>query len=64
MNTDGCLQLTVTRRGEGLRLTCGLVCSTGRSRYLRVEPRQLFLMPGNNFTDSVLVTANVEWKVK
>ena len=60
---EGCLQLTVTRRGQGLKMTCGLVCSTNRSRYLSVSPEHIWLMPGNNFKGDVLVTANVEWKV-
>lgn len=71
----GCLNITVNRIGEGvdvtanrigngIAVTCGLVCSVNKVRYIRVEPKQLFLMPGNNFTDEVLIVSNVNWTVK
>lgn len=50
-------------RKEGITLSCGLVCSVSVARYLNVAPEYIFLMPGNNFTDDVLVLSNVEWKV-
>lgn len=69
----GCIKMSVKRVGDGfdihtsriggMTVTCGLVCSVNKTRYLNVEPKAIFLMPGNNFTDSVLVVSNVDWKV-
>lgn len=47
-----------------MTVTCGLVCSVNKTRYLNVKPETIFLMPGNNFTDNVLVMSNVDWKVQ
>ena len=57
------ISVQATRIG-GMSVTCGLVCSVNKARYLRVEPKSIFLMPGNNFTDDVLIMANVDWQVK
>lgn len=51
-------------RMGGMKVTCGLVCSVNKVRYLNVEPKAIFLMPGNDFRDDVLVTANVDWLVR
>ena len=69
----GCIKVSSKRIGEGIRIhtqriggmtvTCGLVCSVNKAPMLRVSPEHIFLMPGNNFTDNVLVIANVDWKV-
>lgn len=34
-----------------------------RGATLDIMPEQIFLMPGNNFTDDVFVLANVVWEV-
>lgn len=60
----GCLNVKVKRAGEVLKVNCGLVCSINKARHLSVTPKQIFLMPGNQFTDDVLVKANVVWNVK
>lgn len=52
-----------TSRIGGMTVTCGLVCSVNKAPLLRVAPEHIFLMPGNNFTDSVLVISNVVWSV-
>ena len=52
------------RIGNGIKVSCGLVCSVTKANYLRVSPKYIFLMPGNNFSDDVLVTSNVVWNVK
>lgn len=57
------IQILADRIG-GMSVTCGLVCTVNKARYLRVEPKSIFLMPGNNFTDDVLIMANVDWQVK
>ena len=56
------ISIQATRIG-GMSVTCGLVCTVNKARYLRVEPKAIFLMPGNNFTDDVLITANVDWHI-
>ena len=51
------------RIGNGIKVSCGLVCSVAKANYLRVSPKYIFLMPGNNFSDDVLVTSNIVWNV-
>lgn len=51
------------RIGNGIKVSCGLVCSVTKANYLRVSPEYIFLMPGNNFSDDVLVTSNIVWNV-
>lgn len=59
----GCIKVKATRIGKGLQVSCSLVCSRNKAAYLRVSPKHIFLMPGNNFKDDVLVYSNVVWKV-
>lgn len=59
----GCISVTAKRTG-GIRITCALVCSIRQAKFLEVKPEYIFLMPGNNFTDDVLVRANVVWKAE
>lgn len=58
------ISLRTERMGQGVSVTCGLVCSVNKARYLKVEPKAIFLMPGNDFRDDVLVIANVDWQVE
>lgn len=60
----GCIKVTATRIGKGINVSCGLVCSINKANYLRVSPKHIFLMPGNNFKNDVLIHANVVWKVE
>lgn len=62
--TGNKINLKTNRVGNGIAVSCGLVCSVNKVRYIRVEPKQIFLMPGNNFTDEVLIMSNVNWTVK
>lgn len=48
----------------GLKVTCGLVCSIGTARYLRVEPKHIWLMPDNNFSADVVIVSNVHWRIE
>mgnify|MGYP000136455959 FL=1 len=57
------IRILADRMG-GMKVTCGLVCSVNKVRYLNVEPKAIFLMAGNDFRDDVLVIANVDWQVK
>lgn len=70
----GCLNLHTRRIGEGLKVSslriceglqvsCGLVCSVNTAKMLKVEPKYIFLMEANNYTEEVCVIANIEWKV-
>lgn len=60
----GCIKVTATRIGKGIHVSCGLVCSVNKADYLRVSPKHIFLMPGNDFKNDVLVHTNVVWKVE
>lgn len=57
------LKVSSRRIGECLQVSCGLVCSVNTAKVLKVEPKYIFLMESNNFTEEVCVIANVEWKV-
>lgn len=58
----GCIKVTAMRIGKGINVSCGLVCSVNKIAYLRVSPKHIFLMPGNDFKDDVLVYSNVVWQ--
>lgn len=60
----GCIKVTATRIGKGISVSCGLVCSVKKIDYLRISSKHIFLMPGNDFKDDVLVHANVMWNVE
>lgn len=57
------LKVSSSRIGSGLKVSCGLVCSVNTAKELKVEPRYIFLMESNNYTEEVCVISNVEWKV-
>lgn len=57
------LKVSSRRIGKGLQVSCGLVCSVNTARVLKVEPKYIFLMEANNYTEDVCVISNVEWKV-
>lgn len=57
------LKVSSRRVGEGLRVSCGLVCSVNTARVLKVEPKYIFLMEANNYTEEVCVIANIKWEV-
>ena len=62
INND--FNLIANRVGTGIKISCGLVCSVKKANYLRISPDYIFLMPGNDFQNDVLVTSNVIWNVK
>lgn len=52
-----------SRIGQGLRVTAGIVCTAGRSEYLRVSPEEVqWLTPYN--TVIYAVRSNLEWRVE
>lgn len=57
------LKASSQRVGKGLRVSCGLVCSVNTAKILKVEPKYIFLMEANNYTEEVCVIANIKWKV-
>lgn len=70
----GCLNVHIKRIGEGLKVSsrrvggglkvsCGLVCSVNAARILKVEPKHIFLMEANGYTEEVCVISNVEWHI-
>lgn len=71
----GCLTVTATRQGDGLKVTterigigllprCSLVCTANRLKYLKVSPKRIYLLKSNDFSSTVMVTSNVDWKVE
>ena len=57
------LDLSCHRIGKGLEVSCGLVCSINTDSVLRVQPKYIFLMESNNYTEDVNVISNVQWHV-
>lgn len=60
---DGCLDVSARRKGKGLKVSCGLLCSVNTTRILKVEPKHIFLMEANGYTEEVCVISNVEWHI-
>ena len=70
----GCLSVHTERIGEGinvscyrvgggLKVSCGLVCSVNTANILKIEPKHIFLMEANGYTEEVCVISNVEWRI-
>lgn len=59
----GCLNVHAKRISQGLKVSCGLVCSVSTAKMLKVEPEYIFLMEANNYTEDVCVISNVKWHV-
>lgn len=57
------LSLSVQRIGENLKVTTGLVCSAAGLNKLQVSPEIVWLTPSNGYSDSFIVTSNVEWVI-
>mgnify|MGYP000307587763 CR=1 FL=1 len=57
------LQVSSERVGGGLKVSCGLVCLVNAARILKVEPKYIFLMEANNYTEEVCIISNVEWHI-
>ena len=55
--------LTASRLGKPLEFRCGLVCTIDQTRYLRVEPEMVWLLPDNGFSQDVVVYSNVFWTI-
>lgn len=58
-----CLNVHAKRIGNGLKVCCGMVCSVNKAKILKVEPKHIFLMAANNYTEQVFVISNIKWKV-
>lgn len=64
-NRDGdLLEVSVSRVGTPLEIRCGLVCSVGSKFYLEVPTESIWLLPENNFSQDVVVYANVSWTIE
>lgn len=57
------LQVSAGRIGSGLKVSCGMICSVNAARILKVEPKYIFLMEANGYTEEVCVISNVEWHI-
>lgn len=55
---------TMERIGKPVEFRCGLVCSTSEAFYLNVEPEYIWLLPENDFSEDVVVYANVSWTIE
>lgn len=52
------------RHGEPMSFRCGLVCTVGSDFYLRVPQESIWLLPENDFSQDVVVYANVSWTIE
>ena len=57
------LKVSSCRVGGGLKVSCGLVCSVNAAKILKVEPKHIFLMEANGYTEEVCVISNIEWHI-
>lgn len=57
------LKVSSRRVGGGLKVSCGLVCSVNAAKILKVEPKHIFLMEANGYTEEVCVISNIEWHI-
>lgn len=57
------LKVSSCRVEGGLKVSCGLVCSVNTANVLKVEPKHIFLMEANGYTEEVCVISNVEWYI-
>lgn len=57
------LQVSAERIGSGLKVSYGLVCSVSTANILKVEPKHIFLMEANGYTEEVCVISNVKWHI-
>lgn len=55
---------TMERIGKPVEFRCGLVCSTSEAFFLNVEPEYIWLLPENDFSEDVVVYANVSWTIE
>lgn len=60
----GCINVHTKRIGEGLKVSCGLVCSINAGNILKVEPKHIFLMESNGYAEEVYIISNVEWHIE
>lgn len=58
------LSMTVERIGSPLSFRCGLVCSTSSDFYINVPTESIWLVPDNDFSQDVVVYANVSWTIE
>lgn len=58
------LAFSMKRKGKPVEFRCGLVCSVNTAAYLKVEPETIWLMPSNDFSQDVVVYANVTWRIE
>lgn len=52
------------RKAKPIEFRCGLVCSVNIAAYLKVEPETIWLLPSNDFSQDVVVYANVTWRIE
>lgn len=53
-----------SRVGKPLEFRCGLVCSVNSKFYLEVPADNIWLLPENDFSQDVVVYANVSWTIE
>lgn len=58
------MEYSTSRADEQMIFTCGLVCSTSEAFFLNVEPEYIWLLPENDFSEDVVVYANVSWTIE
>lgn len=61
---DDMMQFSASRHGEPMSFRCGLVCTVGSKFYLEVPTESIWLLPENDFSQEVVVYANVSWTIE
>ena len=58
------IELGASRVGLPIEIRCGLVCSIASDFYLKVPQESIWLLPDNDFSQDVVVYANVSWTIE
>lgn len=58
------VRIEAKRTGAQMLFSAGLVCSLSMGLHLRVEPEYIWLLPENDFSEDVVVYANVSWTIE
>lgn len=58
------INIKANKHNSSINIKCGLVCGINNSLYLEVPQESIWLLPDNNFSQDVVVYANVEWTIE
>lgn len=57
-------EIAVERKTSPIEFRCGIVCSIEDKFYLKIPQEHIWLIPENDFSEDVVVYANVTWRIE